>query len=207
VWLERRPGFVWHVGNAWGEGGVITVDVCEQCAPMFPLVDGQMPSAADNCPYLTRWTLAPGAAEPVRIERLAETVCEYPRFDERYSMQPIAHAYFASNPGTTTPELFYHAISHYDYACGQMNSWSFAATEVVNEPVFVPASPGAAEGEGFLLTTVYDELTDQSALVVFDAQQVAAGPVAKAQLSHRVPVGFHGAWLGESELAGKRASV
>ena len=35
---------------------------------------------------------------------------------------------------------------------------------------------------------------DRSDFVVFDAQDVAAGPIATAKVPRRVPFGFHGNW-------------
>lgn len=64
----------------------------------------------------------------------------------------------------------------------------------VAEPVFVPRSRGAAEGDGYLLTNIFDEDRNASHLAIFDAQEIERGPIARAHLDHRVPVGFHGQW-------------
>jgi carotenoid cleavage dioxygenase len=58
----------------------------------------------------------------------------------------------------------------------------------------VPKNADAAEGEGYVLTCVYDLQANTSALCVFDAQNISAGPLARAHVSHRVPVCFHGTW-------------
>ena len=58
----------------------------------------------------------------------------------------------------------------------------------------MPRTPGAAEGDGWLVAVVYRGGTDRSDFVVFDAQDVAAGPIAVAKLPRRVPFGFHGNW-------------
>jgi carotenoid cleavage dioxygenase-like enzyme len=60
--------------------------------------------------------------------------------------------------------------------------------------VFVPRSPDAAEGDGWVLSVVYRAAEDRSDLAVFEAADIAKGPVALAQLSSRVPAGFHGNW-------------
>ena len=62
------------------------------------------------------------------------------------------------------------------------------------EPIFVPKSESAREGEGFLLANVYDGNRKASHLVILDAENVTAGPLATAYLGHRVPFGFHGNW-------------
>ena len=60
--------------------------------------------------------------------------------------------------------------------------------------MFVPAE----HGEGWLLTYVHDEAEDRSDLVVLDAGNVAAAPVATVHLPQRVPAGFHGNWLPDA---------
>ena len=51
------------------------------------------------------------------------------------------------------------------------------------------------EGEGWLLSFVYDHAAEQSVLAILDAQNVAAGPIAEVILPQHVPYGFHGVWL------------
>jgi len=62
------------------------------------------------------------------------------------------------------------------------------------EPVFVPRSATAEEGDGFLLSVIYRGESHCSDLAVFEARELSRGPLALAHLSHRVPAGFHGNW-------------
>jgi Retinal pigment epithelial membrane protein len=66
-----------------------------------------------------------------------------------------------------------------------------------SEASFAPADDRAG-GPGWLLSYVYDPATDRSNLVVFDADDLAAGPVAEIHLPQRVPAGFHGNWLPDA---------
>jgi carotenoid cleavage dioxygenase len=66
--------------------------------------------------------------------------------------------------------------------------------DVISEPVFVPRSD--TEGDGWLLATAYRGAEDRSDLAVFEALDVAQGPIATAKLPRRVPFGFHGNWVG-----------
>ena len=86
----------------------------------------------------------------------------------------------------------FHEISHFDFETGSEQRWDAGAANGVSEPVFVPS--GEAEGEGWLLATVFDAERQASSLVVLDAMAVAAGPIATARLDHRIPYGFHGSW-------------
>jgi carotenoid cleavage dioxygenase-like enzyme len=59
-------------------------------------------------------------------------------------------------------------------------SITFAPGDVTGEPVFVPRDANAAEGDGFVLAVVYRGNDNRSDLAVFDAQDVAKGPIATA---------------------------
>jgi carotenoid cleavage dioxygenase-like enzyme len=49
------------------------------------------------------------------------------------------------------------------------------------------------------MTYVFDRATGRSALVVLDARDIAAGPLATIALPQRVPYGFHATWVPTSE--------
>ncbi len=66
------------------------------------------------------------------------------------------------------------------------------------EGFFLPG--GENEGDGYLLTYIWDRTTDRSSLGVFDAQAMRNGPIAEVHLPARVPFGFHGLWIDESAL-------
>ena len=75
--------------------------------------------------------------------------------------------------------------------------WTVGKTDLLNRKIVAivgARNASAAEGEGYVLTCVYDIPSNTSALCVFDAQNISAGPVGKAWVSHRVPVCFHGTW-------------
>jgi carotenoid cleavage dioxygenase len=66
--------------------------------------------------------------------------------------------------------------------------------------VFVPASSSSGEDEGWVLSYVYDGATKGSELLVLDAHDWGAAPVARVPLPRRVPFGFHGSWIDDDEL-------
>jgi carotenoid cleavage dioxygenase len=66
--------------------------------------------------------------------------------------------------------------------------------------VFVPASAEAGEDHGWVLSVVYDQSTDSSDVIVVDATDFSAPPVATVHLRRRVPYGFHGTWVDRASL-------
>ncbi len=193
-WFEGPACMVWHTMNAFNEAARIVVDLCPQDAPMFPFADGRPPEIARAAQYLTRWEIdwsKPGAFE---ARRLVDEPCEYPRMDERSLAHSYRHGFLACIGGPGTKDVFQRGIGHYDHARGCWSTWYAGATPAVAEPVFAPRSERATEGDGYLLTNVFDERSETSHLAILDASDVASGPVARIHLEHGMPVGFHGSW-------------
>jgi carotenoid cleavage dioxygenase-like enzyme len=197
-WFEVEPCFVFHVFNARSDGDKVVCDVMRNRRPsVFPDTEGRMPPPSADMPLPVRWTLDLGAAtDVVRSEILAERPGEFPRCDERFTGRPYRHAFHAlGNPARRVSEAVFTGVVHLDLATGRSAEWEAPEGDVLSEAVFVPRAPDAPEGEGWLLAVQYVAGENRSDLLVFDSQDVARGPVARAMLSHRVPAGFHGSWL------------
>ena len=63
------------------------------------------------------------------------------------------------------------------------------------EAVFVPSGPDAGETDGWLMSVVHDANAGRGELVLLDAADLSAPPVARVLLPTRVPYGFHGNWV------------
>lgn len=71
------------------------------------------------------------------------------------------------------------------------------------EPFFVarePDNPEADEDDGFLVSYVHDENIGESRFLVMDAKSPNLDIVAAVKLPRRVPYGFHGLFVRESDL-------
>ena len=192
-WFTTEACYVFHPMNAWEEGDKIFADVMEYGhAPLFPNVDGSMTPNAGA--YLTRWTF--DLADPsntIKRERLDDTPGEFPRFDERRAGLPYRHGWFAASAEGSVG-LKFDSIAHIDHQTGQKVIHTFGNGDAPGEPIFIPRSADAAEGDGWLIALVYRALEDRSDFVVLDALDIAKGPIAVAKLPRRVPFGFHGNW-------------
>jgi carotenoid cleavage dioxygenase-like enzyme len=193
-WFHMPASMVWHVMNAFNQDDEIYLDVCQQEAAAFPSVSGTPAEKSELQQFLTRWRLELSGRAAVAAERLSDVVCEYPRLDERRCGRYYRYGYVACSGGPGTDDLFHRAIGRFDHEARRMDVYHAGNTCAVSEPVFVHKNRGCAEGEGYLLAVVFDELRNASRLAIFDAQDVAAGPLALALLDHRVPMGFHGTW-------------
>ena len=81
---------------------------------------------------------------------------------------------------------------------GDCQRHELGPASLTGEPIFVPRSDDAPEGQGFLLSVVYRAEEDRSDLLILDAENVEREPLATVHLPHRVPGGFHGNWRSMS---------
>jgi carotenoid cleavage dioxygenase-like enzyme len=193
-WVECDPFFVFHFMNGFDADGKITVDACQfEHAPLFPLADGT--TTEDTDPVLTRWAIDMNSDSPrLQANRIDEYCSEFPMTDPRYAMRDYRYGFYAS-PDSSEGEM-YNVVGRYDHQTGTTDRHSFGdrKTNFTSEAIFVPKSADAAEGEGYLLSVATDLAEGKSSLAILDAGNVSAGPLAMAQLEHRIPIGFHGGW-------------
>jgi carotenoid cleavage dioxygenase len=193
-WFTTDPCYVFHPMNAWEEGDKIFADVMQYpVAPLFPNADG-----TENKPTearLVRWTFdLSGKTNAIKTTPLDDMAGEFPRLDERRAGLAYRYGYFAGN--SRSEELVqFDAVARIDHKTGVRTQWVLPKGDGVGEPVFVPRTPDAAEGDGWLVAVVYRGGSNTSDFVVLDANDVARGPLGVAQLPVRVPFGFHGNWM------------
>ena len=184
--------------NAFREGSKVHLDVCHyegNCFPFFPTPQGEM--TAPVPPFLKRLTfdLASGY-DTFEKRQLMNMPCEMPRTDDRYQGRPYSHGYVIC--GRTADGS--SAIGHIDHSTGKLEMYAPGPGDSVQEAQFVPRSPGSPEGDGWLLVPVCRVSQMRSDLVILDALNVAAGPVATLKLPIRVRATFHGTWVPENTL-------
>jgi carotenoid cleavage dioxygenase len=198
-WFRGDACYAFHIMNAWEEGGVIIAEaiVFDQ-PPFFPRADGAPGDPGKQRGRLTRWRLDPAAA----TDRFAQSpvddlVGEFPRIDERRTGLRHRHGWFACAGGRSpTPAL--DGLAHIDHGSGSRRTWWLAPGDAISEPVFAPR--GAGEGDGWLLAVASKAETGRSELLVFEAGDIAPGPIAAIALPHRIPAGFHGSWVAAEDL-------
>ena len=84
-----------------------------------------------------------------------------------------------------------------DAVTGAKTQWYSGPRCHVGEAAFAPDPDGHAEDDGWLLTLVWNDSTDESDLCIIDARDVAAGPVARVHAPGRVSFGFHVNWFAD----------
>jgi carotenoid cleavage dioxygenase len=188
-WVEIDPCFVFHGANAFRDGDDVVLDVCR--LPYVFKDGGDLERSA-----LHRWRVGTGGdALTFRDEQVNDLAMDLPSVDHRATGRPNRHAWFAAIDDDGPYGFEFAGVTRWDNQTGTADRWLPDVHHRAGEAFFVPADESAAEGEGWVLTYVYDRTRDASDLVVLDALDVAAGPVASVHLPTRVPYGFHGWWL------------
>jgi carotenoid cleavage dioxygenase len=198
-WIEADACYVFHFMNGYDKDGVITFEACHfDHPPLFPTLDGN-PTPIIH-PRMNRWSIDMNADAPkVRQEYIGENGAEFPVIDPRHAMREYTHGWFTSTDRTIPAPIpdsdwVYNTVEHFNVRTGAVDRYAFSNGHV-SEPMFVPRD-GAPEGEGYVLSVVYNYDTNMSDMCVFDAQNISNGPIGRAKVSHRVPVCFHGTWKG-----------
>jgi carotenoid cleavage dioxygenase len=193
-WIGMDPVYAFHTLNAYEDGEQIHCDMMEYPrAPLFPNADGSEARSASARTY--RWSV--NLADPsARVKRtqLDDLEGEFPRCDDRRMGQPYRHGWFAANL-ELDQTLGFDALAHIDLHSGARSLRRVTGGDSFGEPVFVPRSADAPEGDGWVIAIQYRAAENRSDLVILNAQDIGGAPEAVLQLPCRVPVGFHGSWV------------
>ncbi|MGI9623718.1 MAG: carotenoid oxygenase family protein [Acidimicrobiales bacterium] len=194
-WFDIDPCYVFHTLNTHDEGDDVVVRGCrirELWRDSADIGTGEADPA--DLPMMWEWRLNRGTGA-VSERQLDDRASEFPRV-------PDALAGFDSRYGYTVSQSLDGGageIFKYDMANGASKTvHTFAEGHTPGEPVFVPAENGANEDDGYVMTFVHAEGSDTSYLVILDATDISADPVAEIHLPRRVPAGFHGSWIADS---------
>ncbi len=187
-WFQTGPFFVFHFLNAHEENGALIIDGCRMKAVDMSGND------FGNPPMPWQWTLNLGDGT-MSDRQIDDTMCEFPRLDERRAGRSFRYGYFAGRPGKQRGDLNFSAVIKRDYQSGKQEIQKLNGAMAPGEPVFVPKASSKAEDDGFVLSVWYDPAVDSSELVIQDARDFSGRPLARVKAPHRVPFGFHGNWL------------
>ncbi len=203
-WFDAPSCYVFHVLNGFDNpDGSLTVDVVRYDT----VFRDEFRAPADGLPALARWTIDP-ARGTVTEQILSEHSVEFPRVDPALTGLPHRYGWFAGvgdgglrrsadvarfrDRGFETGPLV-----KVDTLTGQSTTHDYGTGRVTMEPAFVPRPGAEAEDDGWILSVVHDATTDRGELVVLDAADLGAAPIARVHLPRRVPFGFHGNWVSD----------
>ncbi|HYC02061.1 MAG TPA: carotenoid oxygenase family protein [Azospirillaceae bacterium] len=189
---ELPAGWIFHYGNGWEDGdGVIRFDACWYGEPgdtlqgMSEVMRGGEPGGARSRPAHIRLD-----SRSLRAEvRFGEGAVEFPRIDPRKAARRNRHLWTLTR-GRDARDL--NTVRRFDLESGAEEIFDYGPTVLAEEHLFVPRPGSDGEGQGWLLGTSLDWKEGVTRLAVFDALDLASGPLALARLPYALPLGLHG---------------
>ena len=192
IWCNVSQSFAYHPVNAYeNENAEVVIDVCRYDR-MFA-VDTNGPFG-DSLPRLERWTINPGTKN-VSEQTVDDRSQEFPRCHPMLNSKPYQYAYTLAVEGKSFPGIYKQ-----DMNTGESSMFEFGKGRHGGEPVFIAKESATSEDDGYLMTYVYDEAKNTSELIIIDALDLSRPALARVHLPVRVPYGFHGNWIADTEL-------
>lgn len=215
-----------HTAGAWeSEDGnqlfLETTRVHDNGFPFFPSEDGRQPDPAAKVD-IARFTLdltQPTNTKVAEAQVILDLPAEFPRLDERFLSKPYDVAWFnvmtppehrepapegAADDGLVWAGL--DGIAQHHYSTGKTEYYHAGSDGNVQEPVFVPRSDDAKEGDGWVIFLVEKRSTNLCEIVVLDTKDFSH-PVAIVKLPFHVKAQVHGNWVQQSSLKERRNLV
>lgn len=193
-WFEASPTYVLHFTNAYEEGDEVVLEGFHQSVPM-PRGDTPISTFMMSLDMnvlgtrLHRWrfNLVTGAT---REERLDDEISEFPSIDARFAGR--RHSTVIAMTGAPGMFLF-DGMIRYDVERGTKQRYRFPDGVFASEAPIAPR--GTGEADGYVVTFTTDVRNDASECYVFDASDIARGPISRVRLPHRIPSGTHATWM------------
>jgi carotenoid cleavage dioxygenase len=194
--VETDPWWVFHYAGGWQDrDGTIRLHALYYPDPYIiygPLRDvmrgqGTIRRPADAQPV--EMTISANGA--VNITDIADIVAEFPsrpmaqqmgRYDDFFAI--------TAKPEKLGPQLT--GLSRINLTHGVVDSFDFGDTVSVEEHLWRPADNNRA---GWLIGTILDHQHQKTALCLFDAGNLSAGPRSRINLPHPIPLGLHGCFV------------
>ncbi len=192
--VELGSRYCLHLINSFEEGGRLTVDVVELDRPVYDqyqVIPNLFTDLLAGRPV--RYVIDPATWKVLETRELKyDREPDFPAIDPRHWAQPYDHFWMLGmSKAGQRGRKFFDQLVHL--------SWSQESTSDIYqapaghylgcEPIFI-ADPEDPTG-GLVICKQFDAERLRDAFLLFDAHNVAAGPVATLHLKEPTPPGFH----------------
>jgi len=216
-WFKGEPGHATvHTVNAWEEGDKIHMDAAIFMGPPFPdfpPIDGSPWDVNRAKAFFTRQTFdlaspAEGWTEKIMFDT---PVADLARMDNRFRTRPYRYAYTQYfdpsrnldprvGQGGNAKGTIRNSYGRFDMETGEIQALFAGESHSLQECQFVPRTPDAPEGDGYLLGVAHNLAEMRSELIIADAANLPAGELARVILPFRSSAQIHCEWLTPEEF-------
>jgi carotenoid cleavage dioxygenase len=200
-WFETKPAYIYHVINAWEEGDEIIMDVCNTKEPT-PMKKSMTAMEKLNAylrleanVYRYHFNLKTGQTREYDLD---DRPTEFPMMNSRLLGRKTKYAY--NQRFDNSEKMRFDALVKYNLDDQEAQVHVYGKGKFGSEAPFVPKANAKDEDDGYVVTFVTEENTEESEAFIYDAKAVDNGPLARIQIPQRVPLGFHGCWVNGDRL-------
>jgi carotenoid cleavage dioxygenase-like enzyme len=189
-------GYCLHLINAFEhDDNRLTVDLIEYDRPLY-----------DQYQTIPDLFVDVGEGRPVRFDldlegrhpplRQALAYCsapDFPSIDPTRTGRPYRDFWMMGISRTGRPgRKFFDQLVHANWSDGTVDVYQAPEGHFLGgEPVFIPAVERQGSSAGAVICQDFEAARPQSFFAVFDALNLARGPLARLRLSQPIPFGFH----------------
>lgn len=214
-WFKGPERGIVHTFNARTVGNMVILEAPifdSNPFPFFPFADGSKWDPVKGRAMIRRLTFDlnskdDGYREQILFEGMP--VIDLGRIDERYmgadnrfaftAFRDEAKPFDGARAGAPAARVT-NSYGVFDMKDQRLRSYFAGTTHSLQEVTFIPRSPTAAEGDGWLMGVANNYADMRSELVIADALHPEAGDVARVILPFRSNVQIHGRWYGDDQI-------
>jgi carotenoid cleavage dioxygenase len=201
ITAEIEPQYAMHTLAADVDGDTLTLEAPLFERPPFPLdIDGFKGDDVALFFNLARSTLGRWTVDlvsgSVKSELLDDQPCELPKVDERFYGRGHRWGYLIGGDAKGNG-MRMHSLVVRDRADGTEQQYRLRheRPSLVMEPTFVPRTPDAVEGDGYLMVPVSRWTENLGEYVIFDTDDITAGPICRIEIPFLLGFTPHGHWM------------
>lgn len=183
-----------HFINCFEDNNLLNVDVLELERPIYDQYQTLPDLFTDVCEGLpVRYALDCGTGKLCERRELDYRLApDFPSIDMRQAARPYADFWMLGISSTgQLGRKFFDQLVHASWNGDSPRDIYQAPPEyyLAGEPIFIPDSTRKAAGS--IICQVFDARKVESFFAIFDASDVAAGPLARLRLQTPIHLGFH----------------
>jgi all-trans-8'-apo-beta-carotenal 15,15'-oxygenase len=194
--IELPNGGVFHLGNAWEEGGMVRLGYARYGKFLEHLKGLTLPAPQSPPDQLASWTqveINPAQGTARQIDTGLHGT-EFPSFDTRNTGQKTDYTVLMQNTHAETDAAWGNDIV-LALSSDKIQRYSYGDNWLAEEHLLVPAPGSSSAASRWVMGTAFNTTTHKTTLNIFDANALSKGPVAQVALPYGLPLGLHGQFV------------